>query len=294
MSFPYFTETLTLDAAARATLPGEFVQLSAGFTHYELSGPADAPLVVLVHGFSVPYFIWQPTFEFLTQSGYRVLRYDLYGRGYSDRPRTCYDLDLFDRQLLELIDALELRTPFRLIGLSMGGVIAANFLRRHKECLSKLILVDPAGFPMPRTWYFNLILLPGMGELFFGLLGDGMLLKSMASDFYDPQQIEHFNARYRPQMRYQGFKRALLSTLRAEMLTNQSAVYRAVGQMDTPVQLIWGKQDTTVPYKFSADLMQMIPRAVFHTIEDAGHIPHYERPEEVNPLMIEFLQSCHS
>ena len=99
-SFPYLGETEELNEATRASAPGSFVQLSDGCTHYELGNsllPAGAPFgdnkgkgvrapVVLVHGFSVPYFIWDPTFEFLTKSGFRVLRYDLFGRGYSDRP----------------------------------------------------------------------------------------------------------------------------------------------------------------------------------------------------------------
>ncbi len=291
MPFPYLSETHTLDADARVALPGDFVQLSDGFTHYELIGSSDCPTVVLVHGFSVPYFIWQPTVEFLVQAGYRVLCYDLYGRGFSDRPRKRYDLDLFNRQLVELLDVLEFQTPFGLVGLSMGGIIASNFVCRHPERVSKLGLVDPAGFSISRTWYFNLILLPGLGELIFGLFGDSNLLKSMASDFYDPQQVEYFLSRYRPQMRYQGFKRALLSTLRAGMLEDQSAIYGQLGQIKTPVQLIWGRHDTTVPYEYSADLMQMVPRAEFHTIEGAGHIPHYEKPEVVNPLLLEFLRS---
>jgi pimeloyl-ACP methyl ester carboxylesterase len=55
---------------------------------------------VLIPGFSVPYVIWDPTFEDLVEKGFRVLRYDLFGRGYSDRPDAIYDLELFDRQLM--------------------------------------------------------------------------------------------------------------------------------------------------------------------------------------------------
>jgi pimeloyl-ACP methyl ester carboxylesterase len=51
--------------------------LSNGVVHYELTGSEDAPVVVLVHGFSVPCYVWDPTFEALTEAGFRVLRYDL-------------------------------------------------------------------------------------------------------------------------------------------------------------------------------------------------------------------------
>ena len=109
-TFPYLGETKELNEATRANVPGSFVQLSDGYTHYELGGPENGQPVVLVHGFSVPYFIWDPTFAFLAKSGFRVLRYDLFGRGYSDRPKLRYDIDLFCKQLRELLDTLGFET----------------------------------------------------------------------------------------------------------------------------------------------------------------------------------------
>ena len=74
-----------LDAAARAGVPGRFVTLSRGVTHVDVRGPDSGRTVVLVHGFSVPYYIWDSTATALAAQGYRVIRYDLYGRGWSDR-----------------------------------------------------------------------------------------------------------------------------------------------------------------------------------------------------------------
>lgn len=94
-TFPYLSETEELNDAVRASAPGSFIELPDSCTHYELGGPQNGRLIVLVHGFSVPYFIWDPTFSFLTESGFRALRYDLFGRGYSDRPKVRYDIDLW-------------------------------------------------------------------------------------------------------------------------------------------------------------------------------------------------------
>src|SRR3972149_9257308 len=123
---------------------GSFIQLSDGVTHYELGGPQNGQPVVLVHGFSVPYFIFDPTFEALTKAGFRVLRYDLFGRGWSDRPRAKYNISLFVKQLKDLLDALQFQ-QVNLIGLSMGGPIAASFTARYPERVDKLALIDPAG-----------------------------------------------------------------------------------------------------------------------------------------------------
>src|SRR5512135_3114691 len=119
--YNYRGETETLDDAARAALPGQFVALPDGIVHYELAGPPGGPVVVLVPGISVPYTTWDANFPALANAGLRVLRFDLYGRGYSDRPDVAYDADLFDRQIANLLSALGLGDPLNLVGLSMGG-----------------------------------------------------------------------------------------------------------------------------------------------------------------------------
>ncbi len=85
------SEKAILNDEVRSGLPGQFVELSRGMVHYELAGPDDAHMVVLVHGFSVPYYVWDPTFDALVGAEFRVLRFDLYGRGYSDRPNLEYN-----------------------------------------------------------------------------------------------------------------------------------------------------------------------------------------------------------
>ncbi len=66
--------------------------------------------------------------------------------------------------------------------------------------------------------------------------------------------------------------------------------YERVGQMDKPVQLFWGRDDATVPFEHSEDLLAAMPNVEFHVIENCGHIPHYEKPDEVNPILLEFLR----
>lgn len=299
MPFPLF-ETKRLDDEVRRSAGGSFVPLADGVTHYELSN--DSPLregeglgvretVVLVHGFSVPYFIFDPTFDFLTQNGFRTLRYDLFGRGFSDRPRLRYNMDIFVRQLLDLLDALRFTRPVSLIGLSMGGPITATFTSRHPQRVKSLTLIDPAGVrPVSLTPTLKAMKLPGIAEAVFGLVGSESLLKSAAKDFFDPELVGHFIERYKVQMRYKGFKRAILSSIRNGMLDSFMESYRSVGKMDKPVSIFWGRNDMTVPFEHSHDLRAAMPNAAFHVIEDCGHIPHYEKPDEFNPILLEFLK----
>jgi len=84
----------------RQAASGSFAHLSSdGFTHYEIAGLGSSRTVVLIHGFSVPYYLWDKTFDPLRRAGLCVLQYDLYGRGLSDRPHEHYNPDLYDRQL---------------------------------------------------------------------------------------------------------------------------------------------------------------------------------------------------
>ncbi len=289
MTFPYLDETKDLNEATRKEADGSFIALYDGVTHYELGGDENGKPVVLVHGFSVPYFIYDATFEFLVKSGFRVLRYDLFGRGYSDRPHADYNIHLFVRQLKDLLDALNF-AQVNLIGLSMGGLITTAFVSEYPDYVHKHVLIDPAGAKRIRlAWLVEAAKIPFIGELALGLLGSGNMVKGIASDLFDPKLVEHFQAQYRIQMQYKGFKRAILSTLRNGMLDSFREIYARAGQLRKPTLLFWGRNDATVPYEYSALIMQALPHTEFHTIEDCGHLPHYEKPEIVNPILLEFL-----
>jgi pimeloyl-ACP methyl ester carboxylesterase len=289
MSFPYLDETKDLNEVTRKDAGGSFVALTDGVTHYELGGDKKGKPVVLVHGFSVPYFIYDPTFEFLCKSGFHVLRYELFGRGHSDRPHVRYDIHLFVRQLKDLLDALNFKN-INLVGLSMGGPVTTSFIDRYPDDVSRHVLIDPAGaesVELPIT--VRAAKIPVIAELAFGLMGSGNMVKGIASDLFDKELVEHFQKQYRVQMQFKGFKRAILSTIRHGMLESFYETYKRVGQIQKPTLLFWGRNDMTVPYEHSAMILKAIPHAEFHTVEGSGHIPHYEKPEIVNPILLEFL-----
>lgn len=288
-NFRFRGESRALDAEARSSAPGRFVELPDGLVHYEMAGPSNAQAVVLVHGFSVPYCIWDPTFEALVEAGFRVLRYDLYGRGYSDRPDTVYDQELFDRQLLNLLSALGVDQPVDVLGLSMGGAIAVVFTDRHPDLVRKLCLIDPVGLPFKRPFAAKLLEAPMLGEWIMSLFGDRILVPGLKDDFYEPKNFPEYVEQYRTQMQYIGFKRALLSTIRSGMLAGATEAYAGVGRQDRPVMLIWGRKGRVVPFELSEKVRELIPHVEFHAIDEAGHVPHYERPEVVNPLLVKFL-----
>lgn len=289
-NYRFRSETRALDAEARRSASGQFVAGSDGLIQYELAGPAEGQPVVLVPGFSIPYYLWDPTFKALAEAGFRVLRYNLYGRGYSDRPEVVYDRALFERQLLSLISALNLPAPVDLVGVSMGGAIVVGFADHYPDQVRRLGLIDSAGLPMPNSFAQHIAKAPLIGEWLMDLWGNRILVDDIPDDFYRPAGFPEYQAQYPPQMQYAGFRRAVLSTLRHGPLEAMTEAYRHVGQSGRPVCLFWGRHDRTLPFATSERVRALLPQAEFHAVEEAGHVPHYEHPEIVNPLLIEFLR----
>src|SRR5262249_20771933 len=143
-------ERQTLDDGVRHNAPGRFVRLGDGFTHYELSGTHAGHVVVLAAGYSVPYYVWDPTFKALTDAGLSVLRYDYYGRGLTDRPDVPYSDDFYVRQLAELLDSQQVSDTIDLIGLSFGGGVITSFADKYPARVRSLIYVGPA-FRVPEV-----------------------------------------------------------------------------------------------------------------------------------------------
>ena len=281
---------VVLPEETASSLPGKFVELSRGSVYYQLAGPPGGTTVILVHGFSVPSYVWDPTFDALVGAGYRVLRYDSYGRGLSDRPRLAYDVDLFLGQLEELVDTLGLPGPLVPAGLSFGGPIAAAYANRHPEDVAGVCLMAPQAATVAASEVFPMNL-PLIGELIVAAyLVPVMLPKAQSEDFFRPERFPDWEDRYREQLNHRGFGRGILSTIRKMVGVDPLAAYRSLGGTDLPVALFWGLEDQSISAEDIEAVREAVPDLEFHPIEEAGHLAHFERPEVVNPKLIEFLR----
>ena len=287
-------EKKNLNKEVREILPGNFIELEDGTVHYQIGGSDEGELIVLVHGFSSPMFIWDPTFNFLVEQGFRVLRYDLFGRGFSDRPKVKYTEELFDRQLHQLIEKLQFNkigNRFSVIGLSMGGIITVNYADNHPEFVKRLVLVDPAGFPTGKKLIPRIMKIPILNKLIFKYAGSKRLVSKMYDDFLQPERFPQFEISYKEQMEYRGFLRAILSTMLKLDMESAQATYERIGKTDIPVLLIWGELDETIPYHVHQQVCDAIPQIEFHSIQKAKHLPHYEQSDEVNEILLKFLKT---
>nr|WP_067058042.1 alpha/beta hydrolase [Mucilaginibacter sp. L294] len=279
----YNTETKELTYELRKNTNGSYIELSGGVTHYELDGPDTGKVVVLLHGFSVPYYIWNGTYEYLTDHGFRVLRYDQFGRGFSDRPNVAYNKEIYFDQLKELLEKLHLKQPVSLVGVSFGGMLATDFTVANPSLVNKIVLIDP-GYPaaVPKTPQF-------ITEYYEAIHPEERALGQM-EDFKYPDKYPNWVEQYRPQMEYKGFRHAIVSTTyHYAGAYNGRQSNTALNNLHKPVLLVWGKEDKTVPFTYS-DSIRSVLKTEFLPVDDAAHLPYLEQADIVNPALVTFLR----
>jgi pimeloyl-ACP methyl ester carboxylesterase len=292
MPWVFGGERETLGDSARRRLPGRFANLKDGQTNFERQGKTPAELVVFVHGLSSPSWVWGELPRIVRDAGYATLTYDLYGRGWSDRPWVTYDLDLFVGQLEMLLRKTGIRDgSVHLVGLSMGGVISTEFALRHPGLVATLTLVDPAGFSVPDPPGSWILRIPLVGDWIMQVFGNRLLLEGLERSVHDKSLVPELERRYRPQLEFAGYKRAMLSTLRNMPLSDFRERYAELGTSGIPVELFWGSRDEVTPPSCLDVAIGLLPKATVHRIEDAGHLAHYEKPDEVAPRVVEFLRA---
>lgn len=282
-----------LDDTARAQAPGAFAQLSDGQIHYRLEGPEDGPLVVLVHGFSTPNFIYEQNVVALHEAGFQTLRFDHFGRGWSDRPSGKYDVEFYDRALVELLDSLSVEAPIHLAGLSMGGPIVSEFTARHPERVERLVLLVPAGLDTAGadSASARLVRTPIIGDFLWRMIGKSVLLGDPQYDESVLAPEDRLQGDVTEQMGYRGYLGALLSSLRHMPMTGREETFTRLEATGVPVLAIYGGQDETVLVSSAAKLEALMPSADVRVLDEGAHGLNYQNHKLVNPWLVDWFQS---
>ena len=111
------------------------------------------------------------------------------------------------------------------------------------------------------------------------------------TDLLHPEKWPEWAAKYNPQMTFKGFRRARMRVMMDNSATDQTAALDSVGRHRRPVLVIWGRQDQTIPFRFSAFFMKSLPKATLLAVDSSGHLPHMEQSGIVQPAIIAFLKS---
>lgn len=287
--FLYFSstqETQTLSHAVREEAPGKMITLQSGETHYALAGADTAELIIFIHGGGITgQEVWKNTLPFFQKHGYQTLAYDLYDRGYSDRVDHDNNPALFQTQLTQLIDSLYITKTFTLVSMSFGAMIALEFFHDHPEKVSKLILLDPAltGDFKPNP----LLKLPIVSDFLMTTYWYPRAVENQRKEFVNQEIFDVYAERLAYFMNFKGYKRSNHSTWMNMLDQNKLPLLKTLPE--NRVLLIFGARDPYFPASNIPLYKSTYPSIEIHTVAQAGHMPHLEQPDIVNPIMLTFL-----
>ncbi|WP_315898826.1 alpha/beta hydrolase [Tateyamaria omphalii] len=268
--------------ADRAKAPGQFALLSQGTTHFEWLGPERGPVAVCIHGLTTPSFVWYGTAKGLALLGFRVLIYDLYGRGYSDRVQASQTADFFDQQLTDLLAHEQVTEPVTVLGYSMGGAIATHFTARRPQAVTQLILLAPAGMFKLASGKLALSRdLPVIGDWLFLATYPWILRRGISAEAGAPSSVDGIHDLQHAETARRGFFPAVLSSLRGLLRDTCEEQHKAIAAAGVPVLAVWGAQDDVIPLPCQDTLASWNPSARQAVIADAGHGLPYSHTEAV-------------
>ncbi len=277
-----------LDVWACKYAQGKFVDLGGRQTHYIEKGEGEP--VILLHGFFYDSFQWADNIDALAEH-FKVYALDLWSFGYSTREPLDYSYRLYADQVLMFMDSLGIQSA-SLVGQSMGGGTAILFCVQHRHRVNKLLLVDPAGLPNPLPLMGKFFNLPLIGEFFFGLNTDAIRRKGLG-DFWIHNKELLTESYFENVTRFQKINKttkASLAIFRKQFFDKLSDEIHRLAQMEVQILLVWGREDKAVPLRCGQEMHRILKGSRLEIIDNAGHVPNFERAEEFNQLAVDFLR----
>ena len=238
--------------------------------------------VLLLHAFPLSSRMWEPQIEALGDR-FRFVAPDLSGFGGSDAPEDGYSMEKWAGEVRALLDELSLDTVV-LVGLSMGGYLAFECLRRFPERFSALVLADTRAEADPpegiekRTKQQGMVREGGRDDLIGALTG---ALLAQGTTANKPDVVERVTSLMdNPPA---GFIGAL------ESMKNRPDSSDELAGITVPTLIIVGENDGVTPPEASRKMHEHIEGSRLVVIPDAGHLSNLEAPEAFNGALAEFL-----
>ncbi|KUI04003.1 alpha/beta fold hydrolase [Mycobacterium sp. IS-3022] len=271
-----------------------FLELHGDRVAYRDIGDGEEALL-LIHGMAGSSETWRAVIPQLSRK-YRVVAPDLLGHGQSDKPRGDYSLGAFAVWLRDLLDELKISRA-TVVGQSLGGGVAMQFVYQHPDRCQRLVLISSGGLGPDVGWTLRLLSAPGSEFLLpliapRAILAAGNRLRNWFSTagIQSPRGAEMWSA-YSSLADAQT-RHAFLRTLRSVVdYRGQavSALNRLHVASEMPVMAIWGDQDRIIPVDHAYMAQEARPECRLEVLEGVGHFPHVERPSEVVDLLDDFI-----
>jgi len=235
--------------------------------------------LLLLHGLGASAERWEDVIPLFAKK-FRVIVPDLIGFGYSDKPAVDYTTNYFAEFLSKFVEKVGIN-EMSIIGSSLGGQIAAEFIIEQNANVKKLVLVSPSGVMKHSTpalnTYISAALYPNTDSAlnaFQVMSGSKKVNEKIVSGFIERMQLP--NA-----------KVAFLSTLLG--LSNSKVITEKLQLITIPTLIIWGENDPVIPIEYAQSFISGINDCRFYKMIGCGHTPYVEEPDKFYQIVSDFL-----
>ncbi|QNJ90714.1 alpha/beta fold hydrolase [Mycolicibacterium fluoranthenivorans] len=254
-------------------------------------------VLLLIHGMAGSAHTWRAVLPQLAKK-YRVIAPDLIGHGQSSKPRTDYSLGAFAVGLRDLLDELGVASA-TVVGHSLGGGVAMQFLYQHPEYCRRLVLISSGGLGPDVGWILRLLAAPG-AEFVMPVIAPAPVLRAgnaarswfSSMGLRSPRGAEIWNAY--SSFADRGTREAFIRTLRSVVDyrgQSVSALNRLNLREGLPVLAIWGEKDDIIPVDHAYSALQARPDCRLEILPNVGHFAQVEAPEVVVDLINELIST---
>ncbi len=267
--------------------PGDMRQVGPWRLHVRVSGPSDAPAVVMLHGFGASLHTWDAWARGLSAT-HRVIRLDLPGSGLSEPdPANDYTDARSVALLLALMDQLGVARA-SIVGHSIGGRIAWTLAARHPERTERLVLVAPDGFASPGFEYGKPTEVPAVLGAMRYVMPKAVLRMNLAPAYADPSFLTaELTTRYHDLMLAPGGRDAMFKRLQQTVLTDPVPLLTTIA---APTLLMWGEADAMIPVANAQDYLRAVKGSRLVSWAGVGHLPQEEAAQASLLAVADFLR----
>ena len=218
------------------------VMLSDGITAYKDIGGKDSKVIVLVHGSTLGSLAYEEYVNVFLENNYRVITYDQYGRGYSDRVVNDVNIELMERQLQELIEYCQAENVI-LYGVSFGAAVVAKYASNNPDNISfigyQVPLINSANIPL-----LSLIKIPFYGDLLSRILFIPTALKRIKD--YEHLMSKKLMNHYLDQFKVKGTEKFFKEFFIGNAMGNRMDNHDVIGNNDIPSYFAYAEDDLEI------------------------------------------------
>tara|TARA_R110000868_G_scaffold6550_2_gene36942 strand:- start:4343 stop:5290 length:948 start_codon:yes stop_codon:yes gene_type:complete len=261
------------------------VNIDGVMARVRTEGPADAPVLVMVHGFSYSLESWDAWAADLS-ADYRIVRMDLPGHGLTgpDSERR-YSVPQTVDFLGNLLDELQL-SNVTLVGNSLGGLVSWRLAAERPDLVARLVLVAPGAYSINGVTE-NPVPVPMGVSFYMTSAPEAMVGAASAGLFGDPARMDPgLPHRVHALMQTPGVGQALVERLEVFTLPDPTA---DLARVAAPALVMWGRRDVMIPVAQGEQIVTDLPQAELIIYDDLGHILHEEDPARTVADVREFL-----